>query len=128
MSFFDPTGPMRLVAQLQQNAKEFKMFGNGKENPRHFTPPAGEKIPANGLGPAPTTKRVDIPAGCVEVVKYRFGEIVSCQEAMGVLASISGQKKRALWDYLKKQMPGVDFAKAQIGFDEKEIPFVEIYS
>lgn len=73
------------------------------------------------------TKRVEIPAGAVEVVKYRFAEIVSCQEAMGVLASIAGQKKRSMWDYLKKQMPGVDFTKAQIGFDEAGVPFVEVY-
>ncbi len=87
---------------------------NGSDG-KHFTPPA-------------TTKRVDLPVGVTEVVKYRFAEIVSCQEAMGVLASISGQKKRAMWDYLKKQMPGVDFSKAQIAFDEKEVPFVEVYT
>lgn len=89
---------------------------------------AGAQQKPLNQGTEQTTRRIDIPAGVVEVVKYRFAEIVSCQEAMGVLASISGQKKRSMWDYLRKQMPGVDFTQAQIGFDEKEVPYIEVYS
>jgi hypothetical protein len=99
------------------------MFGKKKENGKHFTPPAGDQVPVE-----PTTKKVSLPPNIVEVVKYRFAEIVSCQEAMGVLASLSGQKNRSMWDFLKKQMPGVDFTKAQIAFDEKGVPFIEVYS
>jgi len=101
------------------------MFGERKDKNRHFTPPAGDNV--GPQKPEATTKRVNLPPNIVEVVKYRFAEIVSCQEAMGVLASISGQKKRSMWDFLKKQMPGVDLSKAQIAFDEKEVPYIEVY-
>lgn len=92
---------------------------------KHFTPNEGEKLP-----PQPkdqTAKRIDLPDGVREVVKFRFAEIVSCQEAMGVLASISGQKKRSLWDYIAKTT-GIKMTNAQILFDEKEVPYIEMYT
>lgn len=111
------------------------IFGkDNKSNGKHFTPPAGEKVPAQPAGspgqagPAkePTTKRINLSAGVAEVVKYRFAEIVSCQEAMGVLASIAGQKRRSMFDYISKQT-GVKMTNAQIQFDEKEVPYIEVY-
>lgn len=104
------------------------MFGEKNKNGRHFTPPAGDKAPAAGLGPSPTTTRIDVPTEFREVLKYRFAEIVSVQEAMGVLASIGGQKKRSMWDWIVKSMPELKGKQAQVSFDEKEVPFIEVYS
>jgi hypothetical protein len=109
------------------------MFGRNGNKGRHFTQGNGEKMPSQGAtgeaGPSKdqTTKRIDLPPGVAEVVKFRFAEIVSCQEAMGVLASIAGQKRRSMFDYISKQT-GIKMTEAQIQFDEKEVPFIEVYT